>query len=1080
MQKLQITEVLPFHDDDGRDLVMLLGKTPDGKRACVKVIDYQPKVYFRIKPNTSGAQIDAFLDAVSRNVRNSIAFAAKKGCQRGFCPCDKQTTYDINDAVGLDREKWTHPKYHLMCAENINDDMVIFGRYRRVKRYPLVFYHRDKQDFIEVPVLSFHAYDRLYKCASKHVLRSEKSPYRDFEMYEAHFDLTIKFLSDIDSSGFGIIDTSALKPITCKSVRQTFCDFEYECAVSALVVEHGNRDNFPLTTFIFDIETLGPDDLKRYAQSDIDPVIQISVLIRDEASKTEMDRVVLCLKDTPDIPNGRVEWFNTESEMLERFIEIWRDNRVDIVSGFNTQSYDIPFMLDRFKAHCLLRKFLDMLVLVKGTHMYSTIATLGRTTVFRTVLYSLPGLISYDIYCAFRLNPMIKLHGYKLNMCCDTIRTNTDSDPVELQKKDDVAYDQIPALYKTREGRGKLAEYCMHDTVLCYWLLHKRNMIAETVEMCRQLTPTFINMQNQGLVYKLGAYLKKTFKKHGFVVPSYYAIDVIRDAAKRKRAANPEYEFTAEDTVKRKIIPEYGHKFPCKEVQGGSEACFVDNMFSTQLQGATVLDPEIGFFKQPVGVFDFASLYPSLIRLLNLCWTTLVPSLEWAAEQGLEASDVEHVLIYDDEIGPDGVKRQKATPTHVYYFVKKTVRLGVVPEVEETCFYGRKHTKKLMKTALQAGDHVQADVYNVLQNVQKIIMNSMYGILATESSFVPCFPMAASITGTGRRFILKTLAWIEDKYAHHGARTIYGDTDSVFILFDKLHTLEEVARVGQELEKRINNRDGYTDGLFHDPMDLEFEKILYPFIQCAKKRYVSNKYEKFSDLTQYKFSVSGLEITRRDNSELTRRTMKTFIKMVLAIKEKEAYEYVRGVISALMRRELPLEDFVITKALSKWEPSYNRKTHKHTYLVQQKVAMQMKADMKVMDPELGERIRYVWTRRVAKNQKISDLAMDPDIVTRKGLVVDTELYLEKGLETPLRRVMDIMYTEEQLSDLFNTYNYERKEPATGAFVSFFGKGVGDKTIRPTQASRSLTVFEKRRQKKKVARQANLASLFAGT
>lgn len=42
-------------------------------------------------------------------------------------------------------------------------------------------------------------------------------------------------------------------------------------------------------------------------------------------------------------------------------------------------------------------------------------------------------------------------------------------------------------------------------------------------------------------------------------------------------------------------------------------------------EGATVLEPKIGYYDKPVATLDFASLYPSIMMAHNLCYTTLVP-----------------------------------------------------------------------------------------------------------------------------------------------------------------------------------------------------------------------------------------------------------------------------------------------------------------------------------------------------------------------------------------------------------------------------------------------------------------------
>jgi len=46
-------------------------------------------------------------------------------------------------------------------------------------------------------------------------------------------------------------------------------------------------------------------------------------------------------------------------------------------------------------------------------------------------------------------------------------------------------------------------------------------------------------------------------------------------------------------------------------------------------EGATVLDPKVGYYKTPVATLDFASLYPSIMMAHNLCYTSLVPPDRW-------------------------------------------------------------------------------------------------------------------------------------------------------------------------------------------------------------------------------------------------------------------------------------------------------------------------------------------------------------------------------------------------------------------------------------------------------------------
>jgi DNA polymerase delta subunit 1 len=45
-----------------------------------------------------------------------------------------------------------------------------------------------------------------------------------------------------------------------------------------------------------------------------------------------------------------------------------------------------------------------------------------------------------------------------------------------------------------------------------------------------------------------------------------------------------------------------------------------------KFEGAIVIDPKRGYYKDPIATLDFASLYPSIMMAHNLCYTTLVPA----------------------------------------------------------------------------------------------------------------------------------------------------------------------------------------------------------------------------------------------------------------------------------------------------------------------------------------------------------------------------------------------------------------------------------------------------------------------
>lgn len=99
-----------------------------------------------------------------------------------------------------------------------------------------------------------------------------------------------------------------------------------------------------LSVLSFDIEVYNPRGMP---QSDLDPIIMISF------SSNQGFRKVLSTKNPPDSsdPNGLpldfVEVVAHEKELLEKFVETVESENPDIILGYNSDSFDLPYIRDR-------------------------------------------------------------------------------------------------------------------------------------------------------------------------------------------------------------------------------------------------------------------------------------------------------------------------------------------------------------------------------------------------------------------------------------------------------------------------------------------------------------------------------------------------------------------------------------------------------------------------------------------------------------------------------------------------------------------------------------------------------------
>lgn len=279
-----------------------------------------------------------------------------------------------------------------------------------------------------------------------------------------------------------------------------------------------------------------------------------------------------------------------------------------------------------------------------------------------------------------------------------------------------------------------------------------------------------------------------------------------------------------------------------------------------QYEGATVIEPTRGYYNVPIATLDFASLYPSIMQAHNLCYTTLVRK-DVVEKLGL-------VKDKDYTITPNGD-----------WFVKATVRKGMVPLILEDLLGARKKAKADLKSET---DPFRKAVLNGRQLALKISANSVYGITGATVGKLPCLQIASSVTSYGRQMIERAKEEVEKKYTiangySHDAQVIYGDTDSVMVKFG-MADLETAMKLGNEAAEFVSSK-------FITPIKLEFEKVYFPYLLINKKRYAglywtrTDKYDKMD--------TKGIETVRRDNCRLVQVCIETVLRKMLIDRDVE-------------------------------------------------------------------------------------------------------------------------------------------------------------------------------------------------
>ncbi|MDH5419480.1 MAG: DNA-directed DNA polymerase I [Candidatus Bathyarchaeota archaeon] len=188
-------------------------------------------------------------------------------------------------------------------------------------------------------------------------------------------------------------------------------------------------------------------------------------------------------------------------------------------------------------------------------------------------------------------------------------------------------------------------------------------------------------------------------------------------------------------------------------------------------KGAIVVEPVPGVHFN-VAVMDFASLYPSIIKVYNLGYQS--------------------ILCPHDEC-----KENKVPETPNWICTKKraleSLLIGALRDLRVK-WYKPKSKDKTLPNDLRSW-------YNVIQSALKVILNASYGVFGAETFDLYCPPVAEATAAIGRHVITQTI----NKARELGIDVIYGDTDSIFLRGpsqDQIKTLEgwSEKELGMELD----------------------------------------------------------------------------------------------------------------------------------------------------------------------------------------------------------------------------------------------------------------------------------------
>jgi DNA polymerase elongation subunit (family B) len=548
--------------------------------------------------------------------------------------------------------------------------------------------------------------------------------------------------------------------------------------------------------------------------------------------------------------------------------------------------------------------------------------------------------------------------------------------------KDDVSPADIFRLHKgTAADRAKVGKYCLQDCDLVLELYKNLEVFNNSMSMANVCCVPIGYIFTRGQGIKAESLMFRACRERGVLIP---------------------------------VLPRPG--------QGATEDSY---------EGAIVFDPVPGFYrKSPIGVADFASLYPSSIESENISHDSLVwvkdydasgalIGIVWGSDEfdgrnGYGYTDIE----FDRFRVPEEDKRKHPEKVKAGLRVCRFAQpldgsKATVPEIIRGLLAARKAKRKEKAKETDPGRQALLEAE---QLAYKLTANSLYGQLGSGTFKVRLQHLAASITAYGRKQIMFAKEVIDHFYGPDAkdprcvANVMYGDTDSLFIEFVVKNPTSGEPLVGREARQAVIDLTAEAGKLvtkaLAPPHDFEFDKVFDPMLMFSKKRYAGHMFEENAD--DYVTKYMGIALKRRDNAPIVKTIYGAAMKKLLLDRDiAGSTAYVQQACMDLVEGKVKMGQLTITKSL--------RAEYANPIQIAHKVLADRMAERDPGNaPASGDRIPFVYVKppigsTVAKLQ--GDRIEAPSYIKAHGLIPDYEFYLGHQIQNPVSQMFGLVLEE---------------------------------------------------------------------
>jgi len=544
-----------------------------------------------------------------------------------------------------------------------------------------------------------------------------------------------------------------------------------------------------------------------------------------------------------------------EKELLLKHLDII--SKYDILLGWNSSRFDDSYIFQRCKYHN-----------ISSSEMFK-INRMDYMNIVEKNTFPKPQSMSLD-FCSQQFLGFEKVNiGKKGNGVIKDLW-------IKSFDEEEHSLDEIIKTYNTDDEIISLKSYNIKDVYLMYLMENKLEYLLTHISLSNLAKIDIENTQHNSLIWDVLTI--REFNKIGIRLPTKYSTNLNGKYFNFKNENDKIYYRTVDDlNDNNNEIQTINH------VAGGYTFNYDKGVFSN------------------VEVFDWSSLYPTVIISCNICPSTLT-NIKYR-----------NVIIPEDYHESDGrIYEEK-------YFRTKEGILSKLTKPLLKMRYEKKYKKfDYIDTNPELFKKLKSE-----ENALKIVLNSLYGFTAFKSSRLYIPNVANAITQMSRHLTKQMIKVAEE----NNYKVIAGDTDSIFIINEGDLPLKDLE---VKFKDKINELAKEYNLVEPEYLNFEHEKTYDKLLYIKPKNYAticSVRDENGNVVGKPDIDVKGLQYIKRDCNPLAKIWQKKLVEEVYLKENTSIENYINELYEfkdKVLRGDIDVEFLINKKGLSRHPDSYGQ------------------------------------------------------------------------------------------------------------------------------------------------------------